>query len=180
MEDDIRVRKLARYFDDLDSDDDGVLEESDFAQAAERYIEALGIDSDSLWAAELTDQCLTIWQEYLGPADSDGDGQVGRQELVTAFARLPEGEAAAQIEATADAYFRIMDADGDGLAGEDDFVRLMTSAARLSEAESEAAYARLDPAGVGHLTREQFQQAVREFFFSDNPEAPGNLLFGKY
>src|SRR5262249_15869667 len=145
-----------------------------------RYIEALGLDSDSLWAAELTDQCLTIWQEYLGPADTDGDGQVGRQELAAAFARLSESDAASQIQATADAYFRIMDADGDGVADEEEFIQLMTTAARLTEDESEAAYARLDPAGVGRFTREQFRQAVREFFFSDDPEAPGNLLFGKY
>lgn len=180
MGDDIRVRKLARYFDDLDSDDDGFLEEADFAQAAERYIAALGLDPDSLWAAELTDQCLTMWQEYLGQADTDGDGQVGRQKLASAFAQLSEADAATQIAATADAYFQIMDADGDGLAGEDEFVRLLTTAARMSEDESEAAYARLDPAGVGFLSRDQFQQAMRDFFFSDDPQAPGNLLFGKY
>lgn len=180
MGDDIKVRKLARYFDDLDSNEDGLLDESDFAQAAERYIEALGIDPDSPQAIELTDQCLTLWQEYLGPADTDGDGQVGSEDLASAFARLSEAEAAEQIDATADAYFRIMDADGDGVAAEAEFVRLMSTAARLSVDESVAAYARLDPAGVGFLTREQFQQAAREFFFSDDPEAPGNLLFGKF
>jgi Ca2+-binding EF-hand superfamily protein len=180
MGDDIRVRKLARYFDDLDSNDDGFLDESDFAQAAERYINALGLDPDSPQAAELTDQCLTLWQEYLGPADTDGDGQIGREELAAAFAGLSEAQAAAQIEATADAYFRIMDADGDGVAAEAEFVRLMSTAARLSGDEATAAYARLDPAGVGYLTREQFQQAAREFFFSDDAEAPGNLLFGKF
>jgi len=50
MGEDIRVRKLARYFDDLDSNHDGLLDESDLAQAAERYLDALGLDPDSLQA----------------------------------------------------------------------------------------------------------------------------------
>jgi Ca2+-binding EF-hand superfamily protein len=180
MGDDIRVRKLARYFDDLDSNDDGYLDESDLAQAAERYLDALGIDPDSERGAELTEQCLTLWQEYFGPVDTDGDGQVSREELAAAFAALPEADAAQQIEAITDAYFRIMDADADGVASSHEFVRLMTTAARLTEDEAAVAYARIDPIGVGHLTREQFQQATREFFFSEDPDAAGNLLFGKY
>jgi Ca2+-binding EF-hand superfamily protein len=180
MGEDIRVRKLARYFDDLDSNHDGLLDESDLAQAAERYLDALGLDPDSLQAEELTDQCMTLWQEYFGPADTDHDGQISRAELAAAFARLSEAQAAEQIKATADAYFRIMDADGDGVAAEAEFLRLMSTAARLTDDEAATAYARLDPAGVGYLSREQFQQATQEFFFSDDPEAPGNLLFGKY
>lgn len=180
MEDDIRVRKLTRYFDDLDTNDDGYLDESDLAQAAERYLEALGIDPDSERAVELTEQCLTLWQEFMGPIDTDGDGQVSRDEMATAFAALSEDEAAQQIDATADAYFRIMDADADGVVSSHEFLRLMATAARLTEEEAAVAYARIDPIGVGHLTREQFQQATREFFFSDDPDAAGNLLFGKY
>jgi Ca2+-binding EF-hand superfamily protein len=180
MGDDIRVRKLARYFAGLDSNDDGFLDESDFAYAAGRCIDALGLDPDSPSAVELTDQSLTLWQEYLGPADTDGDGQIGRDELAAAFARLPRAQVGDQIEAIADAYFRIMDADGDGMAAEAEFLGLMSTAARLSAGEATAAYARLDPGGSGSLTHDQFQRAVREFFFSDDPDAPGNLLFGKF
>jgi Ca2+-binding EF-hand superfamily protein len=180
MGDDIRVRKLARYFDDLDSNDDGLLDESDFAQAAERYLSALGIEPDSETGVELTEECLTLWQEYLRPIDTTGDGQLSRDQLAAAFGRMSEAQVAGQIDATADAYFRIMDADGDGVASEHEFLRLMTAAARLTEEDAGVAYARLDPVGVGHLTKEQFQRAAREFFFSEDPDAPGNLLFGKY
>jgi hypothetical protein len=70
-----------------------------------------------------------------------------------------------------------MDHDG-GVALEDYRYYYACSGQRLSDAGGN--FAKLDLNGDGRISREEFTRLCTDFFLGDDPQAPGNWLFGPY
>ncbi|HKR48454.1 MAG TPA: EF-hand domain-containing protein [Pseudonocardiaceae bacterium] len=176
-------RKYARYFSDLDSNNNGVLQEEDLTGTATRFCARLGYSEDSQQAKDLQDSCLALWHNVIGPMDGDGDGKVAPEEMAAAFLGQlsldPDGFEA-NIRGIATQFFTMCDRDGDGWISQDEWVALFFSAAQVPEQECRRAFAAVDSDSSGKITVEEFQQASKEFFSGTDPDAPGNLLFGSY
>ena len=73
--------------------------------------------------------------------------------------------------------FAGMDADGDGqiTAAEN---RGWFEVFGLDVAGAPAVFAACDLNGDGFISRDEWLQLVEQFFYSDDPKAPGNTLFG--
>ena len=48
------------------------------------------------------------------------------------------------------------------------------------EAAATEAFRRLDRNADGYLTHEEISQGVEEFYYSEDPESPGNWLIGPF
>jgi Ca2+-binding EF-hand superfamily protein len=75
--------------------------------------------------------------------------------------------------------FDIIDQDGDGQITLPNYRRYF-EAWGLDETLAELAFAKLDLSGDGHLSRHAFIQLCTNFYISDDPNVPGNWLFGPY
>ena len=73
----------------------------------------------------------------------------------------------------------LWDRDGDGKLSADEYVKLEWCYGVTEEAAREA-FRHLDRDGDGYLTLEEGMKAIEEFYLSDDPDAPGNWLFGPY
>jgi hypothetical protein len=73
--------------------------------------------------------------------------------------------------------FSIADGDGDGRC---DVHEMMAAQHRsgMSEDEIHRSFDMLDGDGDGYVAVEDFIQALRDFYFSDDPAAPGNFMAG--
>ncbi|WP_416968172.1 EF-hand domain-containing protein [Streptomyces sp. 4F14] len=113
--------------------------------------------------------------------DTDHDGRVSLEEfrdaLASGLADSPENYRRS-VGPAADLYFTLADRDGDDLLSETEFSRLYHGAFGLPRTVTRQAFAHLDTDGSGFLTREQYQQRVIEYLCLDDPDAPGNWLFG--
>ena len=109
--------------------------------------------------------------------DSDGDGQVTLEEYVAGFGAFIDQRDAflAGMGALVDSFYSMADRDGDGLISEEELI-LHYRAWRHTEDQAREAFTHLDRGGRGGISKQDWMRNLEEFYYSDDPEAPGNWL----
>ena len=176
---DFQRMKIARLFDVFDLNGDGYLEEEDFTRRAHQFAEERGWSFDSHDYREQLEFTREDWNNLREATDSDRDGRVTRDEFLVFAAGMLEDPAALDQYAYADAdlIFRAMDADGDGKITADEY-RMYLRVYHIDGAHARPLFERLDTDGDGFVTRDEILQALKEYLFSEDFEAPGNFLYG--
>ncbi|MGW2162066.1 EF-hand domain-containing protein [Nonomuraea sp. NPDC001699] len=173
--------KYGQWFRGADVDGDGFITQRDVRLMSERYIAARGAASDSETARLLTERMDGFWANVIAPMDHDGDGKVDLGEMTEGFSRVLTDPALypAQIEPVTDCFFDLADLNGDGKIDQAEFQEMFDSVGGVPRDDCAAVFAALDQDGSGVLDRAEFHQAVTEFFYGDDPDAPANHLFGR-
>ena len=177
---DLRKQKYRQYFTAGDVDGDGFLEREDLTGFAERYIASRGAPADSPEAQAVREMMDGFWVKVLAPLDQTGDGRVDQDELLRAFEEALGGTGIYPelIEPVADTYWHLADTNGDGKIDLQEFQQLFMAIGHGSEDHLAEVFGRLDTDASGGLARSEYHRALEEFFCSDDPNAPGNELFG--
>jgi Ca2+-binding EF-hand superfamily protein len=179
-------RKLEHKFYLLDVDGNGVLEAADF----ERVIDILASERD--WPEghpryiQLATTNRELWRALFDFCDRNEDGQVTMEEWMDFHANAiyyerNVGHEMPGIGRTLDTmaafFYELLDGDGDGTVNRDDYVEFC-AAHRVAREDAQKSFARMDRNQDGKLSREEVMLLVQEFYFSEDPEAPGNCFFG--
>lgn len=176
----LRQQKYHQWFLSADVDGDNVITRNDMIQFADRFFTHRGVRGDSSGAQRLRDQMEEFWVNVLAPFDHNGDGQVDADEVTAGCERalVNREDYSKQIEPITELYFQLTDGDGDGKIDLKEFQQVFMAVGRGSDADCAEVFRRLDTDGSGTLSRREFHRAVEDFFYSDDPNAPGNQLFG--
>ncbi|WP_327353000.1 EF-hand domain-containing protein [Streptomyces sp. NBC_01304] len=174
-------RKLARRFATYDTDGNHYIESHDFATAASRLGDAFGLNPDAAPLVRLRELLLGLWAHLARAADKDADGRVSEAEYKAAFAagllETPESFDAGYVPFL-EALMDIVDTDGDGKLTRDDHVRWTGALMNLPEPDAREVFGRLDKDVDGLLGRDELLEAIREFYFSEDPHSTGVYLLG--
>ena len=180
----LQREKAAYYFSIIDEDNNKYIEADDFEMRAERLVEARGVtDPDA--KAEIHDQVMNWWHHLCSVADVDDDGQITQREWQRYWeglqAAVEEGGEANEavlegLERAAHATFHSMKVNDGDQVTQDEYAEWL---AAWGVDDAEAPFDRLDRDDTGGLTEEDLVQAVREFYLSNDPDAPGNALYGE-
>ncbi|WP_030611933.1 EF-hand domain-containing protein [Streptomyces sclerotialus] len=174
-------KKLSRRFETYDLDDNGVVERTDFVRAAERMAQEFGHAPASPEIRTLKERLGAVWNSLAEAADKDRDGRLTESEFKNAFHTkvIADDEGFRTLyEPFIQAAMDIADTDKDGRLGLDEHVRWYKALMGIPEEHSTAAFRKLDRNEDGYVTREEILAAVREYYFSEDPDAPGNSLLG--
>jgi Ca2+-binding EF-hand superfamily protein len=174
-------RRLSKRFRTYDEDGDGFIERADFAVASRRLGEEFGHGPESAAWQRFDALCVGLWEHLAAVADADDDGRISEAEYKRAFARgMLETEESfdAAYAPFLEALLAIVDADGDGRIGVDEEIRWTAALMRLTEAEARAAFAGVDKDGDGYITTHELLEAIRGFYFDEDPDGPGSWLLG--
>ncbi len=177
----VRDLKYRQWFRGADVDGDGVITRRDVRLMGERYIAARGAVPDPATSHRLTEGLDAFWTAVIAPMDQDGDGKVDLREMTEGFQRALADPALypQQVGPVADCYFDLIDLDGDGKVDRAEFGEIFGLAGNVSPKDCAAVFDALDEDGSGRLDRTEFHQALAEFFYGDDPDAPAAHLFGK-
>ncbi|MEM7413868.1 MAG: EF-hand domain-containing protein [Gemmatimonadota bacterium] len=173
---DLQTKKLTRYFQVYDIDDDGRIEQSDFESIIEnvRMLRGSGAHSDTLRLAY-----MSRWNRLRAAADMDGDQSVDLDEWLAHWQLILEDDERFEKEAQAitDRLFRVFDLDEDDAIGPAEFADFY-GVFGLSVDLARTVFQELDTNEDGIITRAELLQHSKDFYRGDDSEAAGNLLFG--
>ncbi|WP_433544516.1 EF-hand domain-containing protein (plasmid) [Streptomyces sp. CA-294286] len=173
--------KYGQWFRGADVDSDGFITHQDVRMMSERYIAARGAAPDSTTARTLTEGMDGFWAKVIAPMDQNGDGKVDLREMTEGFRQVLTDPALypEQIAPVTNCFFDLADLNGDGRIDQAEFQQMYHSVAGVPGEDCAAVFAALDQDGSGALDRAEFHQAVAEFFYGNDPDAPANHLFGR-
>lgn len=177
---DFRRAKLERRFELFDMDGDGYITADDYDEAAANVCRAFDFAQDSPQYEKVHVIYLRLWVALSRVLDEQRTGRISRGQFITSCDRM-----IAESEEGYDRYigpialtvFDLIDADGSGAL---DIGKLATwfNAYGVCADDAERAFKAVDRNGDGLLSADEVQKAVREFYTSDDPKVPGNLIFG--
>jgi Ca2+-binding EF-hand superfamily protein len=168
-------RKTTALFRIFDANGDGYWERSDFEQFVERVAQERGLDPGSPEVEALSGVFMQLW-ESLRAADTDGDDRVTLDE---ALAFQDQNFTPEAVTGFAQVIFPVLDSDGDGAIGIDEYRSLLKSSS-IDPAVADEIFPRLDADGDGQISRAEFEQLYQEYFLSDDADAPGSSLWGPF
>ncbi len=177
MPSDVVDRKITHLLGLVDTNRDGFVDRSDYTSWIERMAGIRGLEVGT----EAFDRMEAL---FLGSYDAiyaACANEAGRIPLDSFHGLLASMSAAGAegLSGWSDGFFRLLDADADGVIGPQEYRDLMASVL-IDAATADASFARLDLNGDGRISRDEFTQLYLEFFTSDDPEAPGSRFWGPF
>lgn len=182
----LQHQKIERLFNVLDSNKDALLEAADFSQVAERLAQVRNVDTTSVVYEKILAMQMGWWEGIRQGADKDSDGQITLDEWNTFWAawldsvvdEIGSGQSPAldAIKASASSTFDVIDTNGDGQITPTEYADWCK--AMSLNIDAQATFERLDVSQVGKMSRDQTVERIKEYFLTNDPEAPGNHIYG--
>ncbi|MDV9193095.1 EF-hand domain-containing protein [Streptomyces sp. SR27] len=170
--------KYERQFDLLDADGDAIVTWSDYQKLVDRFVGSYGISKDDRRARALQAGYQMAWLELLRHSGSDGDRLTKDQFVAASRLAVVDTSRLNVVEGLAHAMFDLIDSNYDNEVDKEEFHTYVTKVWRVDSPEAMEAFVRLDTDGDGCISRSEFIRAQREYYFSNDPDAAGSLLFG--
>jgi Ca2+-binding EF-hand superfamily protein len=178
---DLQKRKLTRFFNVWDANGDGVITTEDPEQVAQNLAELQELEPGSPEHQRFHSGFMLYQKDFLQAVDVDESGRVTLEEWLTYHEKMLQDKERFERTAlmAAEVMFELMDQDRDGRITLEEYGRWMR-AFRIGEDILEKVFQKLDLNESGALSKEEVLQLTREFFFSDDPDAPGNWALGPF
>ncbi|XP_066996331.1 calexcitin-2 [Anabrus simplex] len=178
---DFRKKKLMYVFNVFfDVNKSGTIERKDFELAIETICRSRGWGESDPKYAETHSTLIKVWETLRQRADTDQDLQVNQDEWIKMwddYKKSPDTPLEWQ-KLYMNFMFDHIDSSGDGTIDLAEFTTVFTGYG-LSTEECEKAFDKFTKNKTVEINREAFGKLWNEFFSSEDPQAPGNFIFGK-
>lgn len=179
---DVRKRKLAALFAAFDGDHDGVLTNADPALIVERLARLGELDAGTPQLQMFEQGFMAYWKDFVMCSDANADGRVTIEEWNAYHEDMLEDDKRYQatVKMSLGVMFALIDRDHDGFISLAEYAGWLRAWQVDGDAIDDELLARLDIGGDGKLSSAQVEELTREFFYSEDPEAPGNWSMGPF
>lgn len=180
MVSDFVKRKLQHVFTVFfDVNRSGSIDKKDFELAIEKVTKLRGWKSGDANYKETENTLMKIWSGLQSGGDSDNDGQVTFEEWTSLWESYAKNPSAAPEWQTlyCKFIFQLEDTSNDGSIDSNEYASVYTSFG-LDKSECLAAFQKMSK-GKSEVSWTEFQQLWKEYFTSEDVNAPGNFIFGK-
>jgi Ca2+-binding EF-hand superfamily protein len=175
---DVYTRKMKHVFEMLDVTNDGFLAENDFADLAAGIAELMPGEHNQQKVRDFHNAMVGWWRGLLPVMKKNKEGKVGPREFCDAMHEVMiEQDRYDVFRPVAVTWFRLYDADDSDSLSLDEF-QTLSRTLRISEPDTAAGFRKFDSNGDGELSEEEFMVVARQFYAGEDPEAPGNWLYG--
>ena len=172
-------RKLTRYFNFYDVDNNGYIDQDDYALFAEQVAQARGWAQGTTGYEMVMGRFMADWQVLASFSDTDQNQQITLDEWFEyhKYIFLIDAKHRAGANDIISTIFETIDINGDGHITENEF-KIFYGIYGLDAALAEKTFKKIDINRDGILTRSEIATLYHQFAHSNDPDAPGNYLFG--
>lgn len=176
---DAQRTKIPKLFAMYDANGDGLLKREDMQRAFEGLMQAGGWNADSAEYKLFGDRFMSRWNRMRAVADANRDDIVTLDEYLTYWDKMlgQEGGYEQDVRGIGDIAFIVFDRDQDGFITLDEYRRFYR-AVGLDPGYANTVYAKLGWNDERKISKDEYLQLIRDFFFSEDKEAAGNWFFG--
>ena len=181
---DLQRRKLTKLFSMYDAGNTGVLKLVDFQNLVDRFAAVKGLRKDSSEYYQLMDRLMHRLthlrgevKEKLGRRPTEG---VTLEEWLLFYSQVLSSDSYQDyIVDLTRLIFDAVDTDDSGHLDLPEWKHLF-QVYGIPVIYAEEAFLKADLNQDGKLSRADLLQLVKEFYYSQDPEAPGNYIFGPF
>ena len=176
----LQTRKWKRLFDVYDADGNGVVEKRDFETIFQNFAVARNLTPGSDRYEEFYAKFMEDWEHLRKDVDKNNNGQIELDEwLQHGDNRINSPEMEQTNIDLVNQTLELLDLDGNGIITLYEYTIALQSW-RVSADLAEEIFCKLDLNDDGVIDKAEFVELVRQFNMSDDPDAPGNFLFGPF
>ena len=176
----LQKRKWTRLFEVYDADRNGAVEKEDFEAIFHNLARARHLTQEMPQYQQLYAKFMEEWESLQQDADKNGNGKIELAEwLKYSERRINSPNIYKIVVDLADWVFELLDLDGNGVIGVEEYKTFYWSW-RIPPDLAIEIFPKLDLNGDGSITKKEFLKLVRQFYRSDDSDAPGNLFFAYY
>lgn len=176
----VQEQKIRHLFGLIDIDDDEHIEEEDFLRFITNLAGILGYATTSPEYQQLRATYLGTWTSMVESLDKNRDSRISWDEYGRWFASVKDAmQESGLVDTFAGQLFDLWDMDKDGLMSATEHGAVLKAYER-HDVDPEENFRRIDANGDGQVSRDEFLQLSRDFFFSTDPNNPGNYILGPY
>ena len=178
---DFQKRKLTSWFNLCDLDKDGVLDARDYERLIDNVARERGFAKGSAEYEKIQAGYMRGWQQVERFADKATPGKVGLAQFLDSHDEMLSDRKLfdALILGVAESIIKLSDQDGDGKLSEHEYTTNM-GAYGLDAGHAKEAFHKLDRDADGFIGKDELLKDVEEFYYSNDPAAPGNWLVGPF
>jgi Ca2+-binding EF-hand superfamily protein len=170
--------KLEKVFDSFDLGHKGVIDELDLVAMAQIWCETYDATPNSLTWRKIHGQARGFWRGIQASMESGDVERITKADWVAYMDKPGFAEFVEKVAIPFSmAVFDAADKDGDGRITVEEMMAGQGKSG-MSEQETRSAFELLDIDHDGLVTADEYVQAAREFYLSEDPDAPGNLIAG--
>lgn len=176
----LQKNKLERFFYILDYDRNGYIEKEDFIGTAENLCILWGIYEGDRAYEQIMNRYEESWEKFTFYIGIEGDRVNWDHWIKFAEEVIVNGDVQMYdryVEEFVGEIFDNFDKDKDGYISLDEFIDLFVSY-HIEVRYSAKSFRKLDINKDGFISRGELIEGVKQYFRSDDPNAPGNWLFG--
>lgn len=176
---DAQRTKIPNLFAMYDANGDGLLKREDMQRVFDGLMQARGWNSDSAEYKMFGDRFMSRWMRMRAMSDAKRDDAVTLDEYLSYWDYMfsQDGGYQQDVRGIGDIAFVVFDRDQDGLITLDEY-RGFYRAVGLDPEYANNVYAKVGWSDERKISKDEYLQLIRDFFFSENKEAAGNLFFG--
>ena len=172
-----QVQKLSYEFGLYDANQNGFVEKHDIEIIAKRLVANSPYENTSAEGQKLFAKVMQIWDVLTGGHDEHRrvplTEWLKNQELALAS---PEGYKEAN-ESFAEMFFELFDTDKDGKLSKSEYRNILV-AFNVHTDRLDGSFTKMDLNQDGYLTKDEILQLTYEYYYSEDPNAAGNWLYG--
>jgi Ca2+-binding EF-hand superfamily protein len=179
MANDTLQRKLHSMFRMLDLDSDGYLDRKDAERLAGNFRREFGWSETSDEYRRVLDKHVAVYDSLREFADTNRDGKITIEEWTAHWHNVRRDPALFNqlLAGLAQDLFDAIDGDRDGKITVKEY-KLMFRLHDQDDALAVEAFDKLDQSGSGKISKVEYVERLREFYTSEQADAPGNWLLG--